>query len=51
MKDENTAQKFRWKNMKQVKDSFAKKWHQNELISKKYKKVLTFLNYNKKFFI
>ena len=51
MKAESTSQKFRLKNMEEIKKYSIKEIDQNELISKKHKKVLVILNYSEHFLI
>ena len=45
MVEENISQKFRLKNMDETRNYFLEEIKQNELISKKHKKVCTTLNY------
>ena len=44
MDEANISQEFRLKNIKEIKSCFIKKMRQNELISKKHKKVSTISN-------
>ena len=45
MGEENISQEFTLKNIEKIKNQFIKEIDQNDLISKKYKKVSTILNY------
>ena len=45
MVEENLSQKFRLKNKDETRNYFVKKIEQNEMMSKKHKKVSTILNY------
>ena len=49
MAEENISQEFRLKNIVETRNYFLKEIEQNELMSKKYKKVCTTLNYIKHF--
>ena len=40
MDEENLSQEFRLKNIKEIKNYFIKETNQNELMSKKHKKVI-----------
>ena len=51
MAEENVSQEFRLKNMDAKKNYFIDEIKQNELMSKKHKKVCTTLNYIEHFFI
>ena len=51
MAEENVSQEFRLKNMDATKNYFIDEIKQNELMSKKHKKVCTTLNYIEHFFI
>ena len=51
MAEENIRQEFRSKNINETKNYFLEKIIQNELISKKHKKVCTILNYIQHFLI
>ena len=51
MVEENTNQEFRLKNMDKTRNYFVKEIEQNELISRKHKKVGTTLNYIEHFLI
>ena len=51
MVEENTNQEFRLKNMDKTRNYFLKEIEQNELISRKHKKVGTTLNYIEHFLI
>ena len=51
MTEENISQEFRLKNTEETRNYFIKEIHQNELMSKKHKKVSTILNYNEHFLI
>ena len=46
MVEENISQEFRLKNIDQTKNYFLEEIKQNELMSKKHKKVFTTLNYS-----
>ena len=39
MSEENTSQEFRWRNVDETKNYFVEEIDQNELMSKKHKKV------------
>ena len=45
MVEENLSQKFRLKNKDETRNYFVEKIEQNEMRSKKHKKVSTILNY------
>ena len=45
MAEENISQEFRLKNINETRNDFLEEIEQNELMSKKYKKVCTTLNY------
>ena len=45
MGEENISQEFRLKNLEVIKNYFIKEIDQNELISKKHKRLSTILNY------
>ena len=45
MVEENISQEFRLKNLDETRNYFLKEIEQNELMSKKHKKVCTTLNY------
>ena len=45
MAEENIGQKFRVKEIDKVRNYFIKEIKQNELISKKHKKIFSILNY------
>ena len=45
MDEENLSQEFRLKNIKEIKNYFIKETNQNELMSKKHKKVCRNLTY------
>ena len=51
MGEENIRQKFRPKNIEEIKNYFIKEIDQNELTSKKYKNFPTISNYTEHFFI
>ena len=51
MAENNIHQGFRLKKIGEIKNYFIKKIDQNELISKKHKKVCAVLNYNEHFLI
>ena len=51
MVEENKNQEFRFKNIDETRKYFLKEIEQNELTSKKHKKVCTTLNYIEHFFI
>ena len=44
MVKENISQKFKWKNVNETRNYFLEEIEQNELMSRKYKKVCTTLN-------
>ena len=46
MVEENISQEFRLKNIDQTRNYFLEEIKQNELMSKKHKKVFTTLNYS-----
>ena len=45
MKEENISQQFRLKNIEEIKIYFIREIDQNELITKKHKKLCKTLNY------
>ena len=45
MAEENKSQEFRLKNIGQIRYDFIEKLYQNDLMSKKHKKVCADLNY------
>ena len=45
MSEENKRQEFRLKNIYEIRNYLIKETNQNELMSKKYKKVYRVLNY------
>ena len=45
MSDENIIQEFRFKNIDETRNYFFEEIKQNELMSKKYKKLCKSLNY------
>ena len=47
MSEENITQEFRLKNVDETRNYFIKEINQNELMSKKHKKVCRVLNYIK----
>ena len=51
MAEENISQEFRLKNIHEKRNYFLKEIEQNELISKKHKKVSTIQNYIEHFLI
>ena len=51
MKEENISQEFRFKNIEETRNYFIKEMDNNELITKKHKKVCTTLNYIEHFLI
>ena len=51
MAEESISQEFRLKNMDETRNNLIEKIKQNELISKKHKKVCTSLNYIEHFLI
>ena len=51
MIEENIIQEFRIKNIDETRNYFLEEIKQNELISKKHKKVCKTLNYTEQFFI
>ena len=51
MVEENINQEFRLKNIDETRNYFIKEIDQNELMSKKHKKVYTTLNYTEVFLI
>ena len=51
MVEENISQEFRLENIDGTRNNFLKEIEQNELISKKPKKVCTALNYIEQFLI
>ena len=51
MVEENISQEFKLKNIEETRNCFIKEIDQNELISKKHKKVSTTLNHVDHFFI
>ena len=51
MIERNISQEFRLKNIDETRNYFLEETKQNELMSKKYKKVCTTLNYIEHFLI
>ena len=51
MTEENISQEFRLKNIDETRNYLIKEINLNKLISKKYKKVCTVLNYFEHFLI
>ena len=51
MVEENISQEFRLKNIDETRNYFLEEMEQNELMSRKYKKVCTALNHVQHFFI
>ena len=51
MKDKNISQEFRLKNIDETRNYFVEETEQNELMSRKHKKVCTTLNYVENFLI
>ena len=51
MVEENISQEFRLKNIDETKNYFLEEIEQNELMSRKHKKVCTTLNYTEQFLI
>ena len=51
MTEENISQEFRLKNIDETRNYLIKEINLNKLISKKYKKVCTVLNYIEHFLI
>ena len=51
MAEENISQEFRLKNIDETKNSLTEETNQNELMSKKHKKICTTLNYFEHIFI
>ena len=51
MAEENTSQDYTFKNINETRKNFVEATEQNELMSKKHKKVCTTLNYIKHFLI
>ena len=51
MAEENISQKFKLKNIEEIKNYFIKETDRNELMIKKYKKVCSVLNFIKHFLI
>ena len=51
MVEENISQEFRLKNIDETRNYFLEEIKQNELMSRKHKKVCTTLNYIKHFLI
>ena len=51
MTEENISQEFRLKNMDEARNYFLEEIKQNELMSKKHKKVCKTLNYIEHFLI
>ena len=45
MKEKNISQKFKLKNKDETRNNFLEEIEQNELMSRKHKKVCTTLNY------
>ena len=48
MVEENINQEFRLKNIDETRNYFLEEIEQNELMSRKYKKVCTTLNYTER---
>ena len=51
MSKENISQEFRLKNINETRNYFIKEINQNELMTKKYKKVCRILNYIEHLFL
>ena len=51
MVEENISQEFRLKNIDETRNYFLEEIEQNELMSKKQRKVCSTLNYTQHFFI
>ena len=51
MSKENISQEFRLKNIDETRNYFIKEINQNELMTKKYKKVCRILNYIEHLFL
>ena len=51
MKEKYISQKFRFRNIDKKRNDFLDKIEQNELMSRKHKKVCTTLDYTEHFFI
>ena len=51
MVEENTTQEFRFKNIDETRNYFVKEIEQNELMSRKQKKICKTLNYIEHFLI
>ena len=51
MVEENISQEFRFKNIDETRNYFLEEIKQNELMSRKHKKVRTTLNYIEDFLI
>ena len=51
MAEENISQEFRLKNIDQTRNYLIEETNENELMSKKYKKFCTTLNYFERFVI
>ena len=51
MSEENKSQEFRLKNIDKTRNYLIKEINQNELMSKKHKKICTTLNYIEHFLI
>ena len=51
MVEENISQEFRLKNIDETRNYFLEEIKQNELMSRKHKKVCTTLSYTEHFFI
>ena len=45
MVEENISQEFKWKNIDEARSYFVEEIKQNDLMSKKHKKVCATLNY------
>ena len=51
MVEENVSQEFRLKNIDKIRNYFLEEIEQNELMSRKHKKICTTLNYIEHFLI
>ena len=51
MGEEDISQEFRFKNIEQTRNYFSKEINQNELMSKKHKKIFATLDYIENFLI
>ena len=51
MVEENISQEFRLKNIDETRNYFVEERRENELMSRKHKKVCTTLNYIEHFFV